>query len=87
MTLKKDNQSIPLTMTEYKILLLLLSNPGKIYTKSQIYEVVRGDFTIGDENTIMVYISKLREKLEDNSKDPKYLITVRGLGYKIEKSI
>ena len=83
--LSKGGQSISLTPMEYKILALLMRSPGRIFTKIQLYEGAVGSYFEGDDNTMMVHISKLREKIEDDPKDPRYIITVRGLGYKIEK--
>ena len=83
--LTKNGQSIALTPMEYKILALLMRSPGRIFTKIQLYEGAVGNYFEGDDNTMMVHISKLREKIEDDPKDPRYIITVRGLGYKIEK--
>ena len=83
--LTKRGQSISLTPMEYKILALLMRSPGRIFTKIQLYEGAVGTYFEGDDNTMMVHISKLREKIEDDPKDPRYIITVRGLGYKIEK--
>ena len=76
---------VDLTPTEYKILAHLMRTPGRIFTKVQLYEAVNGQFFESDDNTMMVHISKLREKIEDDPRDPKYIMTVRGLGYKIEK--
>ena len=83
--LTKGGQSVSLTPMEYKILALLMRSPGRIFTKIQLYEGAVGTYFEGDDNTMMVHISKLREKIEDDPKDPRYIITVRGLGYKIEK--
>ena len=83
--LTKNGQPIALTPMEYKILALLMRSPGRIFTKIQLYEGAVGNYFEGDDNTMMVHISKLREKIEDDPKDPRYIITVRGLGYKIEK--
>ena len=83
--LTKNRRSIILTPMEYKILALLMRSPGRIFTKIQLYEGAVGTYFEGDDNTMMVHISKLREKIEDDPKDPRYIITVRGLGYKIEK--
>lgn len=68
-----------------KILALLMRSPGRIFTKIQLYEGAVGPYFEGDDNTMMVHISKLRDKLEDDPKNPRYIITVRGLGYKLEK--
>ena len=82
--LKKNNKVIPLTSTELKILALMLKAPGKVFTKTQIYEVINGDYYECDDNTIMVHISNIRSKIEDNPSKPIYIKTVRGLGYKVE---
>ncbi len=84
-TLTRRGEPVPLTPTEYRILAALMQSPGRIFTKVQLYEAASGDFFEGDENTMMVHISKLREKLEDDPKRPEYIITVRGLGYKLER--
>lgn len=75
-----------LTSYEFKILELLMREAGRVLTKAHIYEQVWGEEYIGDENLIMVYISKIREKIEDNPRKPIHLITIRGLGYRFEKS-
>ena len=84
LTLKKRGELIPLTATEYKILIMLMKNPGRVFTKMQIYEEVNGEYLSSDDNTMMVHISNLRDKIEDDPKSPCYIKTVRGLGYKIE---
>lgn len=66
--------------------MLLMKEPGKIFTKVQIYENIIGDYFQSDDNTLMVHISRLREKIEDDPKNPEYIKTIRGLGYKIEKN-
>lgn len=83
-SLTKKGTLIPLTSTEYKILLLLMQHPGRVYTKVQIYEYINGEYFENDANTLMVHIYNLREKIEDDPKKPAYLKTIRGLGYKIE---
>lgn len=85
LTLHKNEQEILLTPTEYKILALLMQSPGRVYTKVQIYEHLNGAYFENDDNTMMVHISNIRDKIEEDSKNPIYLKTVRGLGYKIEK--
>ena len=82
--LYKKGNPISLTATEYRILSLLMKAPGKIFTKVQIFESINGYYLDSDDNTLMVHISNLRDKIEDDSKNPKYIKTVRGLGYKIE---
>lgn len=83
-TLYRAGEEIILTPTEYKILLLLMKAPGRIYTKVQLYEKINGEYFENDDNTMMVHISRLREKIEKDSKNPAYIKTVRGLGYKFE---
>lgn len=84
LTLQKNGVPIQLTATEYKILIMLMKSPGRVFTKMQIYEEVNGEYLATDDNTMMVHISNLRDKIEDDPKTPKYIKTVRGLGYKIE---
>ena len=83
--LTKNGKEITLTATEYKIICFLMKNPGRVFTKTQVYENISGAYFEADANTLMVHISKLREKIEDDPKNPNYLKTVRGLGYKFEK--
>jgi DNA-binding response OmpR family regulator len=78
----KAGRLLDLTSTEYKILSLFMKNVDKVFTKKQIFETVWEEVYYGDDNTIMVHISNLRDKIEDNPKKPEYLRTVRGLGYK-----
>ena len=81
--LTKDGNSIDLTSVEYKIMELFMTHPGKVFTKQQIYECGWGDDYVVADNNIMVSISKLRTKLDE---DPsKYIKTLRGLGYRMEK--
>ncbi|TCL53364.1 response regulator transcription factor [Allofournierella massiliensis] len=84
MSLTKNGAPISLTPTEYKILSCLMRAPGRIFTKVQLYEAVSGTYFESDENTMMVHISKLRDKIEDDPRHPCFIKTVRGLGYKIE---
>ena len=85
LTLEKNGVPVNLTATEYKILLMLMKSPGRVFTKMQIYEEVNGDYYANDDNTMMVHISNLRDKIEDDPKNPRYIKTLRGLGYKVEK--
>lgn len=85
LTLEKNGEPVNLTATEYKILALLMKSPGRVFTKMQIYEEVNGDYYATYDNTMMVHISNLRDKIEQDPKNPKYIKTVRGLGYKIER--
>ncbi|MDD6769896.1 MAG: response regulator transcription factor [Inconstantimicrobium porci] len=84
-TVTKNGNKIDLNTKEFKLLELLIKNVGKVYTKKQLYENVWQDIYCGDDNTIMVHISHLRDKIEDNPKYPKYLKTIRGIGYKLEE--
>ena len=78
----KRNNEINLTTTEYEILKLLMLSPGKVYTKKQIFNNIWQDDYLEADNNIMVHIRRLREKIEDNPQDPKYIKTVWGIGYK-----
>lgn len=82
-SVKKNGKEIELTAKEFEILKLLLQNPKKVYTKEQIYSIVWNDAYLGDENAVNVHISRLRTKIEDNPRDPQYIITVWGIGYKL----
>lgn len=84
-TLKKGEEVITITPTEYKMMLLFMKSPGKVFTKMQIYQAVNGECYVNDDNTLMVHISNLRDKIEDNPREPKYIKNIRGIGYKIEK--
>lgn len=79
----KKNEKIELTAKEFEILKLLMKNPQKVYTKEQLYSSVWKDAYFGDENAVNVHISRLRNKIEDNPRDPRYIITVWGIGYKL----
>lgn len=82
-TLTKQGKKIELTAKEFDILKLLLQNPKKVYTKEQIYSLVWEDAYCGDENAVNVHISRLRNKIEDDTRNPKYVLTVWGIGYKL----
>ncbi len=81
-TVTKKGEQVALTAKEYGILRLLLQNPKKVYTKEQIYSLIWNDAYMGDENAVNVHISRLRNKIEDNPKTPRYVITVWGIGYR-----
>ena len=83
---RKNENPLDLTVTEYKILECLLQQPGRVLTKKQVYEYVWGESYYGDENVLRIHISNLRDKIEDDPKKPEYIKTVRGLGYKAEKA-
>ena len=80
-----DGEPVKLTPMEYKILLYLMQNMEHVLSTSQIYENVWDERAVGVENTIAVHIRRIREKIEINPKEPKYLKVVWGIGYKIEK--
>lgn len=84
---KVKDEEIDLTSIEYGILKFLMENAGRILTKNQIFEAVWNEEFLSGDNTIMVHMSRLREKIEDDPRKPKYLKTVRGLGYKFEKKV
>lgn len=79
----KDNKEIELTAREFEILLYLAENTGRVVSRERLYEAVWGEDSIGCDNTIMVHIRHLREKLESNPASPEYIATIKGLGYKL----
>ena len=80
-----DDELIRLTPIEYNILLFLLKNAGKVYSIEQIYENIWNEEAVGADNTVAVHIRHIREKIEINPKEPKYLKVVWGIGYKVEQ--
>lgn len=82
-----DGEEVKLTPIEYNILLLLLKNKGKVYSINQIYENIWNEEAIGADNTVAVHIRHIREKIEINPKEPRYLKVVWGVGYKIEENL
>lgn len=80
-----DGEIVNLTRTEYDILKLLMEHPGEVFSPNQIYEKVWDDNPYGTENTVAVHIRHLREKLEYNPAEPRFLKVVWGRGYKIEE--
>ena len=78
-------EPIKLTATEYGILQLLMENAGKVFSIDEIYENVWNEMSFAPENTVSVHIRRIREKIEINPKEPRYLKVVWGIGYKIEK--
>ena len=80
-----DGESVKLTPIEYNILLLLVRNCGRVFSIDQIYESIWNEEAIGADNTVAVHIRHIREKIEINPKEPRYLKVVWGVGYKIEK--
>ena len=82
---KVDGNQVKVTPIEYRILELLLRNKGRVFSIDEIYEKVWKEESFNVENTVAVHISRIREKIEINPKEPKYLKVVWGIGYKIEK--
>ncbi len=80
-----DGETIKLTPIEYNILLLLVKNAGKVFSIDEIYEQIWNEEAIGADNTVAVHIRHIREKIEINPREPRYLKVVWGVGYKIEK--
>ncbi|CUO04863.1 Alkaline phosphatase synthesis transcriptional regulatory protein phoP [[Eubacterium] contortum] len=80
-----DGEVVKLTPIEYNILLLLMKNQGRVFSIDQIYESIWNEDAIGADNTVAVHIRHIREKIEINPKEPRYLKVVWGVGYKIEK--
>ena len=78
----RNNEKIELTYTEFEILQLLAQNPGRVFSKEQIYDVVWKEPYFGDYNIVMSHISHIREKIEDDPAHPVYIQTVWGVGYK-----
>ena len=80
-----DGEPVKLTATEYKIVSLLMNNLGRVFSADEIYERVWNEEAYATENTVMVHIRRIREKIEIDAKNPRYLKVVWGIGYKIEK--
>ena len=85
-TVTVDGEPVNLTPSEYGILRLLMRNPGKVYSSGQIYESVWNETGVGSEGAVAVHIRHLREKIEINPSDPRYIKVVWGQGYKFEKT-
>lgn len=84
-TVTVDGEPVKLTPIEYNILVLLIKNQGKVFSIEQIYENIWNEEAIGADNTVAVHIRYIREKIEINPREPRYLKVVWGIGYKIEK--
>ncbi len=80
-----DDEPVKMTPIEYNILLLLMKNQGRVFSIDQIYESIWNEDAIGADNTVAVHIRHIREKIEINPKEPRYLKVVWGVGYKIDK--
>ncbi len=79
----KDGKPIELGAKDYKLLLYFVENPERVFTKRQLYHAVWEEDFYYDDNTIMVHISRIRSRIEDDPQKPKYLKTIRGIGYKL----
>jgi DNA-binding response OmpR family regulator len=84
-TVTVDGEEVHLTPVQYKILKLLTANVGRVFSIEEIYEKVWNETSFSPENTVTVHIRKIREKIEINPREPKYLKVVWGVGYKVEK--
>ena len=82
-----DGEAVALTPIEYNILKLLIKHPGRIYSSTQIYELVWNESALGAENAVSVHIRHLRQKIEIDPSEPRYLKVVWGLGYKLEGDV
>lgn len=80
-----DDEPVKMTPIEYNILLLLVKNQGRVFSIDQIYESIWNEDAIGADNTVAVHIRHIREKIEINPKEPRYLKVVWGVGYKIDR--
>lgn len=79
----KDGEPIELGAKEYKLLLYFMEHPERVFTKRQLYQAVWEEEYYFDDNTVMVHISRIRNRIEDDPHQPKYLKTIRGIGYKL----
>ena len=84
---KKNNQEVELTYTEFEILYLLASSPGRVFSKEQIYDLVWEESYSGDYNIVMSHIHNIREKIEYTPNKPVYIQTVWGVGYKFNEKL
>lgn len=83
----RNEEEITLTYTEFEILQLLASNPGTVFSKEQIYDIVWKELYSGDYNIVMSHVRNIREKIEDNPSKPVYIQTVWGIGYRFNKNL
>ena len=84
LVLSKGGSPIPLTAAELKIMAALMAAPGRVFSKGQLYACVNGEAYAGSEGSVMVHISNIRSKLEDDPLRPRYIKTIRGLGYRLD---
>lgn len=81
---EKDGRDLDLSRNEFELLIFLSENPRQVFSREQLYDRIWGFDSYGDLNTVTVTINRLRQKIEDNPKNPKYILTVWGVGYKFE---
>jgi len=81
--LRVEGELIACPAQVYQLLLFFCKHPNQIFTKNQLYEAVWGEDSLGDDNTVTVHVGRIRERIESDPKNPEYLVTVRGLGYKL----
>ena len=81
---EKDGRDLDLSRNEFELLMFLSKNPRQVFSREQLYDRIWGFDSYGDLNTVTVTINRLRQKIEDNPKNPKYILTVWGVGYKFE---
>ena len=81
---EKNGRNLDLSRNEFELLVFLSKNPRQVFSREQLYERIWGFDSYGDLNTVTVTINRLRQKIEDNPKNPKYILTVWGVGYKFE---
>ena len=82
MIVKKQGTPVSLTTNEFKVLTILLTNPGQVFSREQLVDKAFGIDYEGFDRTVDTYIKNIRQKIEDNSKEQRYIITVYGMGYK-----
>lgn len=82
MLVMKNGQNVDMTASEFKVLMVLLSNPGQVFSREQLIQSAFGHDYDGFDRTIDTYIKNIRRKIEENPKRPKYILTIYGIGYK-----
>ncbi|GAA0417169.1 hypothetical protein GCM10008934_05160 [Virgibacillus salarius] len=75
-------KQVKLSAKEFQLLYLMASNPNRVYSVEQLFELIWGVNSLGDHRTVMVHISNIRKKIEHNPEDPQYIQTIRGIGYR-----
>lgn len=79
---KKKNEVVSLTPSEFRILSALIKYPGKVFTRNELIEIAMGEDFVGFDRAVDSHIKNLRQKIEDNPKEPEYVLTIHGVGYK-----